>query len=69
MQDRFHMYENLTLDFYKKKCNVSLDFWPAVPLAVEIHLLVCTEMCLIQGRKIKAYNKPSQSAWSAGEQK
>lgn len=40
MQDRFHMYENLTLDFYKKKCNVSLDFWPAVPLAVEIHLLV-----------------------------
>lgn len=40
MQDRLHVYENLPLDFYTEKNNLSLNFFPAVLLAVEIHLLI-----------------------------
>jgi len=40
MQDRLHVYENLILDFYREKHNSSLKFFPEVPLAVEIHLLI-----------------------------
>lgn len=40
MQDRLHVCENLIPDFHKEKQNLSLNFFPAAPLAVEILHLV-----------------------------
>lgn len=40
IQDRFHVNENLIPDFYREKHNLSSNFFPAVPLTVEIHFFI-----------------------------
>lgn len=39
-----HVHENLILDFYREKHNLSLNFFPPIPPALEIHLLILEGM-------------------------